>query len=1094
MLSKDQNHNILQLLLPLLLLFFLLDLKAQTRLIDSLRVELRQSNPDTQQVRIANRLALAMKHISADTALHILQKAQSLAQQLDDQQGQIDLLRTKAEILNVNGQGRKALTTLDSARTIAESLSNLSVLSDVIRKISNTYNFQEKRQEAITYGLEALSLAVEIEDQYRQFWILNDLGKFHMWGTQFEEAQNFFQQALDLQLTANNKNYQAGILLNMGNNASDANQVDRAIEFYQRSLQLRIELENQRAQGVLLSLIAEHYLKVGAYALALEFNQKSQTIAEQIDDKAILSHVLQGIVKIYQGMGDFDQAYIVLQQALAKRLEWGQDKIASLQDIGQHFFLQERYDSALYYFYQVLPLLKNSASKRTELARIYHLIGKTQEKKLELDSAAFYLERALRLSRETTNLELQGLSLLGIGQTLSLRGQLTEARGVYEEAYQLSRRSGYKEQELKAAEALYSISKRNNEFQKALRFYEIHQQIQQDLFSEKNVREIIRLEANNRFEKEKQALQFEQERKLSRQRSLQYAIAIALGVSLLIILAIAWYYRQKQKANTALQELNEKISQQNRQLAELDQLKSQFFTNISHELRTPLTIINGMAGQIVQSPERWLQKGTAMIRRNSANLLNLINQILDLRKLERGSMQVDNIQGDIILYLRYLLESFHVLAESKEITIHFLPFSESMIMDFDKEKVRQIFSNLLSNAIKFTPAQGSIYVRIEIDLLEDQEIPQFCIWVRDTGIGIPQEKLPHIFDRFFQVDSSPEGPGTRKSKGSGVGLSLVKELVLLMGGTIQVSSDPGEGTTFKVYLPISHEAPVQEKDDLIQLESTIFPVSPPLEVPPVEMPDSVEETITNRPHLLIVEDNPDVAQYLQSLLEEQYQLQFAEDGEEGIDMALASIPDLIISDVMMPFKDGFELCHTLKTEETTSHIPIILLTSREDEESKIAGLHRGADAYLTKPFNPKELFVRLKKLLDLRKQLQARYAQLDLSSPPTQAAFKQEDVFIKKVRQVIEENLDDENFSIAALCRQVHMSRSQLHLKVKALTSRSTSHFIRAVRLHKAKEFLHKTDWNITEVAMAVGYQDPAYFSRTFAEEFGISPSDFLKK
>lgn len=586
-----------------------------------------------------------------------------------------------------------------------------------------------------------------------------------------------------------------------------------------------------------------------------------------------------------------------------------------------------------------------------------------------------------------------------------------------------------------------------------------------------------------------------------------YLIYIVAGLGALLGFTYtynAWRTRRLVEQNLELERLvaeqTEELRLSNEKLKELDRLKSQFFTNISHEFRTPLTIISGMANQIKQSPSKWLEKGTAMILRNSANLLHLINQILDLRKLERGGMQVNNIQGDIIYYLRYLLESFHSLAENKEIKIHFLNSTESLMMDFDKDKMMQIFTNLISNALKFTPEKGNIYVRTEMDVAQEEELPHLHIKVQDTGIGIAEEKLANVFDRFFQVEGSQKKTSGKKSKGSGIGLSLVQELVQLLDGQIEVSSELGRGTTFHITLPITNEAPIEELEQMAEIV-VAAPLSPAkVELPTASPSESQNLQQIEKPQLLIVEDNPDVVHYLHSLLEERYHLQIATDGEEGIDMALSSIPDLIISDVMMPYKNGYELCDTLKRDSTTSHIPIILLTSRSDEESRLTGLEKGADAYLTKPFNPEELFLRLKKLHDLRLQLLARYNSLD-PSIQLEGGFggtigqpNLEDQFINKLNGIIEEHIDDEQFGIIELCKAMAMSRTQLYRKLKSLTNRSISNYVRSIRLHKAKELLSKGDLNVTQVALEVGFRDRTYFSRAFIKEFGLSPKSIRKK
>ena len=573
-----------------------------------------------------------------------------------------------------------------------------------------------------------------------------------------------------------------------------------------------------------------------------------------------------------------------------------------------------------------------------------------------------------------------------------------------------------------------------------------------------------------------------------------------------IVFAIIWVRRLRMektmlttKVNRATKKIREDkklIEQQAERLQELDKMKSRFFTNISHELRTPLTIIRGMVDQMKENPGKWLAKGHKMITRNSDNLLNLVNQILDLRKLESGKLELNLIQSDMVPYLKYIVESFHSLAESKDIQLHFQSDEAEVMMDYDAEKMLRIVSNLLSNAIKFTPEGGDVFIKVTKENSDIKDVSNsqlsplhpLTIQVRDTGIGIPADKIAHVFDRFYQVDDS----STRSGEGTGIGLALTNELVKLMSGDINVESQPNEGTTFSIKIPISNEAPIskakEDKTNQNEIASTLtLSTIDELQISTMSPHDS------QLPTLLIVEDNTDVVQYLVACLEDQFQLEVARDGQEGVEKAIEQVPDIIISDVMMPRKDGFELCQTLKTDERTSHIPIVLLTAKADQESRISGLERGADAYLTKPFNKQELFVRLKNLLKIRKKLQERYGTLEELAPTQEIAFQQEDEFIGKVRSAIEENLDDESFGIVELCRTVAMSRAQLHRKIKALTTISTSHFIRSIRLIKAKELLRTTDLNVSEIAYEVGFSNPKYFSMVFSDEFDQSPSEFRK-
>lgn len=530
-------------------------------------------------------------------------------------------------------------------------------------------------------------------------------------------------------------------------------------------------------------------------------------------------------------------------------------------------------------------------------------------------------------------------------------------------------------------------------------------------------------------------------------------------------------------------------------LKELDAFKNRLYTNITHEFRTPLTVIKGMTDRIAGH-----QKEKRLIQLNNDNLLNLVNQILDLRKIESGKMTLNLLQGDVVLYLKSVLASFRSLAEGKGIDLRGLYQVETLIMDYDKEKLLRIMSNLLSNALKFTPAGGEVCLMVSKNETQFPEEEGLEIKIRDTGIGISEEKLPYIFDRFYQVESEKNSYHNRNKQigeGTGIGLALTKELVKLMKGVIEVESKVEVGSVFRLVFPIRRSEGRVGKS-LKTDKQVIRPAAPILSIDYFANTDSQNNTLAKsnlrRPRLLIVEDNLSIVEYLKTLLNAHYQIDTAFDGQAGLEQALKQIPDLIISDVMMPRKDGFELCETLKKDQRTSHIPIILLTAKADVESRLAGLERGADAYLAKPFNQKELFIRLEKLLALRRRLQKRYQTFETLPTTKNDAFKQEDAFILAVKQKIEAQLSNENFGIQALCKSVGMSRSQLHLKLKALTNKSTSHFIRSVRLYKAKELLQTSNLNITQVSFEVGFKDANYFTRTFTKEFGASPKSFRKK
>lgn len=530
------------------------------------------------------------------------------------------------------------------------------------------------------------------------------------------------------------------------------------------------------------------------------------------------------------------------------------------------------------------------------------------------------------------------------------------------------------------------------------------------------------------------------------------------------------------------------IRQQSEQLRKLDAAKSRFFTNITHEFRTPLTVMLGMAGQIRKEPQKHLARGIELIERNGKSLLRLVNQLLDIAKLESDSFRLQLRQSDIVPYLRYLTESVQSFAEQKNCALQFSSPLESLMMDYDPEQIKQVFVNLLSNAIKFTPAGGHIEVRAT------SAAGYLQVEVQDTGIGIPEYELPHIFDRFYQADNAH----ARQGQGTGIGLAHARELVKRMGGSISAVSVPAEGSCFTISLPVTNRS---EKRDVRSENIDIMETENEAESEAVRSTNSHPLTLSpsyplpSHRSLLLIEDNPDVVAYLKTCLESSYQLDIAENGRIGIEKALEHIPDLIISDVMMPEKDGYEVCDTLKNDERTSHIPIVLLTAKADSASRITGLRRGADAYLSKPFDPEELLVQLEMLLERQKRMIAYFSKNAATTPveaetsEQKATYETESAFIGKVRIIIEDNFADEDFALPQLCRELNMSRSQLFRKMKALVDISPSDFIRSHRLEKARQLLETEDITVSEVAWQVGYKDVSHFSKSFQEMFGFLPS-----
>jgi signal transduction histidine kinase/ligand-binding sensor domain-containing protein/DNA-binding response OmpR family regulator len=523
------------------------------------------------------------------------------------------------------------------------------------------------------------------------------------------------------------------------------------------------------------------------------------------------------------------------------------------------------------------------------------------------------------------------------------------------------------------------------------------------------------------------------------------------------------------------------------QLSELDTLKTRFFANISHEFRTPITLILGPLKDLYDHSTSYDQRtlfGTML--RNAQRLLRLVNQLLDLSRLEAGKMKLHASGTDLVQFLKEIAASYESLATDKKIKFFFYPEVQDLVMYLDAEKMEKVVHNLLSNAFKFTREGGEIILNLKAG--ENESI----IIVKDTGIGISAGQLDKVFDRFYQVDSSQ----TRSYEGSGLGMALAKELVELHHGTISLESIEGRGSTFTVRLPLGKEHLRKDEltdtgvngkikatsEELITAEDTFGPEN------------GTEITVTpslHLPVLLIVEDNADMRHYIRKTMADQYQIMEAEDGKAGVSLALESVPDLIISDIMMPEMDGYKLCELIKTNELTSHIPIILLTAKADRESKLTGLETGADDYLSKPFDADELKLIVRNRIEERRKMRERFSREMILRPRQIAITSLDEKFLAKVLAIIEKNMDNELFSIDELSREVGYSNMHFYRKIKALAGQQPSQFVRTIRLKRAAELLAKNSDNVSQIAYSVGFSSLSYFNKCFKEQFGVTPGKY---
>jgi signal transduction histidine kinase/ligand-binding sensor domain-containing protein/DNA-binding response OmpR family regulator len=509
---------------------------------------------------------------------------------------------------------------------------------------------------------------------------------------------------------------------------------------------------------------------------------------------------------------------------------------------------------------------------------------------------------------------------------------------------------------------------------------------------------------------------------------------------------------------------------------ELDLMKIKFFTNVSHEFRTPLTLILTPLEKMLKSSSDDQKGQLQLIHRNARRLLNLINQLLDFRKLEVQEIKFNPSEGDVIGFIRETGHSFTDLSEKKNIGFSFHSSIDSLEMIFDQDKLEKILFNLLSNAFKFTPENGN--VSLELDVKNDGDARWLTIRVKDTGIGIPPENKEKIFDHFFQNDV----PRSMVNQGTGIGLSIVKEFVKAFGGNVRVESEPNKGSTFIVELPVREILHPATEVSVVHQEV------------PVEHVMDAEHHLHRKPVLMLVEDNEDFRFYLKDNLKLHYEVVEAKNGKEGLVKAQQYLPDLIVSDVMMPEMNGVEFCRSVKENPILSHIPVILLTARMAAEQKMEGFEAGADDYVTKPFNFEILQARIRNLIhqrelfhkDFRKQIEVKASTIRITS--------MDEKLIQNAIKTVEDNITDPDFSVEDLSHELGMSRVHLYKKLLALTGKSPLEFIRTIRLQQAAQLLEKSQLSVSEIAYKVGFNNPKYFTKYFKEEYKVLPSMYASR
>jgi signal transduction histidine kinase/DNA-binding response OmpR family regulator len=960
---------------------------------------------------------------------------------------------------------------------------------------SQTGNTDEKTPESVE---ELLELVDE--------WIFNDPAL----------ARNYAEQALELSRETGSPEDEIKSLYVNGELLMRASNRIEALPFFEEGIE---KAEASKIQTLIAKghyHLSRYYESDANFSEAISRAQNSLTLFKELGLEPDVANTNNSLGRIYQELGDFTTSLTYLFEALRINEKLGRKTSTAVSHtiIGNIHLKNGNYDEATRHFHLALEI-DEEIEDRTGIMISKLNLGAAYQRNEDYDTAMRYHEEALELARELEYKNDQAVILANIGTTYRKLGLAEESLPYMFEGLAIKRETGsnltptlngiteaylaledYDQALTYAVEAEQSGLERSDsdrlrytylnmasafeglrDFESANRALRKYNEVRDSLFTIEREKQINELEILYETEKQDQTismLTLEAENASFRRNTY-------LGSGFLISLILLLLYsgqRYKTRKNRQLLDKSEEVAR----------MKSNFFSNISHEFRTPLTLISGPIEQIKASTDDpKIQKELSIMQKNSNRLLSLINQLLDLSRLESGSLLLSVSKSNIISLTRGVTMSFQSLAEMRQITLTTEIEAEFQEAWIDRDKLETILINLLSNAIKFSPDSGEVVVKIS-DPGKTDKLTWCRFEVANSGEGISKHDLEHIFDRFYRgSDSEHNG-----IIGSGIGLALTKELVQLHRGVIRVESSPGENTVFIVELPISEQhysdsekvtASTSEiKTESVTTDETVDTVVPDTQLKP--------NTDTEAPLLLLIEDNEDVKNYLTDILNETYRLITAPDGEAGVDLAINEIPDLIVSDVMMPKMDGYQVAETLKGNEKTSHIPLILLTAKASHDDKMQGLKTHADDYITKPFRPDELLLRVGNLITSRQKLSEKYKRKIEIKPEELSSQSMEEAFLLRVVNSIKKHIVDENFTVDHLAREVGMSRSQLHRKLVALTELSATEFIRSYRLNLAREKIENHTGSISEIAYEVGFNSPSYFSKVFKEKFGVSPSE----
>lgn len=881
---------------------------------------------------------------------------------------------------------------------------------------------------------------------------------------------------LDSFKVANNMYGQVATYGQLGKVYRENASFDDAIQYHKKGLEMATQMNDTLEIVKALNNLGTNYRRIGILTEASEYHFRALGLIEKMkgrtyDIKKNRLVAMNGIGNIYLSLGNNNAVERVFRNSLAgeKELNSALGQAINTANLGFIFESREEYDSAYIYFKQSLSY-NQQAKSDLGISLCYNHFGNLHEKKGELDEALANYHKAYDIMKGKSDHWHWLESCISMARVLLKLNNPALAQTYLSQARKTAR-------DINSFEHLSAIHKLDyiyflgqNDCQRALESYIQSQAYADSVKNEESINHLQNLRIKYEIEKNAQEIDLVKKNFIEEQRNKRIILTVSILILLMTCSAIAFlWYALRMRSKT------------NRTLRQVEQIRTGFFTNITHEFRTPLTVILGLVEQMRNNDvskdetERYLNS----IQRQGNNLLELVNQLLDMSKLMAKADRKQWYRGNIVAFIRMTLDSYREYACSQYINLLFIPESNTIEMDFIPEYFNKIMRNLLSNALKYTPANGII----RIEMKKDKSLLRLQVF--NTGNEIPEEEIPRLFDTFYQ------GSNNEKQIGTGIGLPYTRQMVESMNGNIKVYNKKGEGVVFSVYIPLDQDS--IERLPWSDATNVTEQIRGKNDLEKIQVKNNVAENSLS-PSILIVEDNLDISFYISTLLKGKYHLNYASDGKEGIDKAKNYMPDLILTDLMMPGMDGYMLCHEIRQSEILNHIPIIIITAKSSDADRIRGLEEGADAYLIKPFNAEELLVRVEKLLEQRRQLRDKFSKaLQEGSAQNVELSSRDRDFLNRLTSIIHSHLADKDLNADFIADKMCMSRTQLNRKIRSIADYTATTYILQIRMEKAKRLLASTEQAIGDIATTCGFEDTSYFTRVFKQMFNVTPSQYRK-